>query len=202
MAESGIYEIVNLVNGKRYVGSALNFRQRWHGHRSRLNQGRHHSKYLQASWTKYGEDAFVFRVIEHCGRDVLLEREQHHIDLGCEYNVSRTAGSPLGVKHSDETRARMSESRRGKPKDENHVEVMAEGAKAQWADPAVRSRMSAAIKANWQKRKAEGYRHPPMTAQQRERMSESIKASYTPELRQRRSEANKARWAKWRAARS
>lgn len=202
MAESGIYEIVNLVNGKRYVGSALNLRQRWQGHRSRLRQQKHHSAHLQAAWNKYGEDSFDFRVLERCGRDELLDREQHHIDIGCHYNKSPTAGSPLGVKHSDQTRQRMSESRRGKPKAEAHVAKMSKGATQQWRDPAVREKMSAAIKANWAKRKAEGYRHPPLTEEQRKRMSEAIKASYTPELRARRSADNKARWERWREANS
>ena len=197
MADSGIYEIVNTVNGKRYVGSALNFRQRWHGHRSRLNQGRHHSRHLQASWDKYGEAAFAFRIIERCGRDTLLEREQHHIDQGCEYNVSRTAGSPLGVKHSVEARKRMSEARAGIPKSDQHRLAMSECRRGK-----PRPEVSASIRADWAKRKAEGYRHPPLSAEQRIKMSESVRASYTPELRQRRSEANKVRWAKWRAANS
>lgn len=202
MAESGIYEIVNLVNGKRYVGSALNFRQRWHGHRHRLRNDKHHSAHLQSAWRKYGEEAFTFRILERCEREVLLAREQFHIDQGCDYNKSPTAGSPLGVKHTDETRERMSRSRRGQPKSEQHVAEMAHGAKRQWADPEVRAKMSAAIKANWAKRKAEGYKHPPLTDEQRRKQSQGVKASYTPELRQRRSEDNRARWAKVRAASS
>ena len=202
MAESGIYEIVNLVNGKRYVGSALNFKQRWHSHLSLLRKGDHHSAHLQSAWKKYGESSFAFRKIERCGRDCLLEREQHHIDQGCDYNKAKRAGSPLGVKHTDATRAKMSRARRGKPKSKSHVETMSEGAKAQWQDPAIREKMSAAIKANWAKRKAEGYHHPPLTKEQRQRQSVGVKASYTPELRAKRSADNRKRWERWREANS
>lgn len=202
MADSGIYEIVNLVNGKRYVGSALNFTQRWHSHRHKLRHGKHHSAHLQHSWNKHGEDAFCFRILEHCGRDNLLAREQFYIDQGCDFNVAKVAGSPLGVKHSEASRRRMSESRRGKPKADSHLAKMADGAKTQWADPVIRAKMSAAIKANWAKRKAEGYQHPPLNEQQRRKLSQSVKASYTPELRERRSKDNLARWARARAENS
>lgn len=60
---SGIYEIVNLENGKRYIGSAQNILRRWKHHRFLLANGRHCSRYMQASWKKYGEDKFEFRVL-------------------------------------------------------------------------------------------------------------------------------------------
>ena len=63
---SGIYEIVNLVNGKRYVGSAVSFECRWREHRRQLNADRHHSRHLQRSWNKHGAEAFSFRIIEVC----------------------------------------------------------------------------------------------------------------------------------------
>ena len=42
-AQAGVYQIVNLANGKRYVGSARKFRQRWAEHRSMLARGVHHN---------------------------------------------------------------------------------------------------------------------------------------------------------------
>ena len=62
---SGIYAIVNCVNGKRYVGSAVNFRRRLYGHRSHLRRGTHHNHHLQTAWVKYGHDAFVFFILEY-----------------------------------------------------------------------------------------------------------------------------------------
>lgn len=106
---SGIYEIVNTVNGKRYVGSAASIKRRWQDHVSYLKRGAHHNVPLQRAWDRYGDTAFEFRVIETCEAPDLLMREQVHIDeLAPEYNVCKKAGSSAGIKHSDEARANMS----------------------------------------------------------------------------------------------
>jgi group I intron endonuclease len=48
-------------------------------------------------------------------KEVLIEREQHYIDeLDPFFNICKVAGSPLGVKHSKETRRKMSEAHKGK----------------------------------------------------------------------------------------
>jgi len=53
---SGIYQIKNTLNGKFYVGSAVNIKQRWSTHISSLNKNNHHSGHLQNAWNKYGVD--------------------------------------------------------------------------------------------------------------------------------------------------
>jgi len=179
MAKTGIYEIVNLANGKRYVGSAVKFSQRWHKHRSMLRRGVHGNYLLQAAWDKHGEDGFAFRIIEVCEKPQLLVREQIHIDHGCDYNLAPVAGSPLGVKHTDATRQKFSEARKGKPKPEEWRKAAARGVAQSWQDPEVRARRSEAIRRNWQERKAQGYRHPALTEDQAKRRSE---LAHTPEL--------------------
>lgn len=78
----GVYAIVHLKSGRRYIGSATNIYNRWRDHRSQLRRGVHHSPWLQNAWRKFGENAFVFGVIEECDRDaeVLIAREQHWMD--------------------------------------------------------------------------------------------------------------------------
>lgn len=111
--KSGIYVILNLSNGKRYIGQAASIGDRWLTHRSHLEVGRHHSKYLQASWKKYGAEIFKFYVLEYVPLDksLLAEREQFWMDhFKPEYNTAPSAGSSLGVKHtprSAEFRERM-----------------------------------------------------------------------------------------------
>lgn len=105
---SGIYQIRNLVNGKRYIGSAKCFRIRWNGHRAKLNRGVHHSRHLQSAWNKYGPEAFAFEVIELCGSDSLVAREQHWLDgARPDYNVCPNAGNTLGRRLSDESREKI-----------------------------------------------------------------------------------------------
>ena len=52
----GVYQIRNLVNNKRYVGSAAGekgLHGRWSNHKSCLKRGVGHNQYLQASWDKF-----------------------------------------------------------------------------------------------------------------------------------------------------
>lgn len=124
---SGIYKISNPTSKKVYIGSAFNIRKRWKAHRTSLRNNKHINRYLQSSVNKYGLSKFQFEVIEFIAanenteelKEKLLSREQYWIDKfkswdrKCGYNLSPTAGSPLGVKHSKESRARMSEAHKG-----------------------------------------------------------------------------------------
>jgi group I intron endonuclease len=66
----GIYKIINIINNKFYVGSTVNFRKRKSKHFSELRAGKHKNKYLSAAWSKYGEQAFVFVVVEEVYEEV------------------------------------------------------------------------------------------------------------------------------------
>lgn len=113
---SGIYQICNITNGHIYIGSAVDIQRRWKNHISDLRNNKHHSGHLQNAFNKYGKPAFVFEIIELCDSEKLLEREQHYLDLlHPEYNISPTAGRPLGIKRSKETLLKMSIANTGKP---------------------------------------------------------------------------------------
>lgn len=91
----GVYQIRNLVNGHLYVGSsrALGFRRTQHF--SDLRCQRHHSSYLQRAFNKYGEENFIFEVIEFCDNNDQFTLEQYWIDkLSPPYNVSPIATAP------------------------------------------------------------------------------------------------------------
>lgn len=115
---SGIYAIVNLANNKLYIGSAVRLKQRKNLHLSQLRKNKHHSKKLQHTYNKWGEVYFVFKVVEYCERNELIEREQFWIsqfDFDTQlYNLNPTAGSQLGYKHSEESRKKMSIAQKGK----------------------------------------------------------------------------------------
>lgn len=131
---SGIYEIVHVETGRRYVGSAKNLASRKKTHFVALRSGSHHNSHLQSAWLKYGEDAFMFRVIDYCDKSELIAREQQAFkELNPEFNINKVAGSRLGMRHrqetieklksrivSDETKRRMSESQKGRVITEEH----------------------------------------------------------------------------------
>lgn len=123
---SGIYEIVNIASGKRYIGSAKSFARRWNVHRCRLRRGNHHSAHLQNAWNKYGEEGFQFRILRLCEIGDLVVVEQELIDtLRPEYNMSPTAGSTIGVEFSPERRAKISAALMGRKRDPAVVEASA-----------------------------------------------------------------------------
>ena len=114
---SGIYKIVNNITGKIYIGSAKYLIKRCLDHRRNLVNNVHKNKYLQRSWNFYGWQAFEFLLVELVeDTSKLLEREQYWIDTlntinPNRYNASPIAGSKLGFRHSEESKARMKISR-------------------------------------------------------------------------------------------
>lgn len=117
--QSGIYLIINLVTDKIYVGSAIDFDERWRIHLLHLNRGTHHSILLQRAWDKYGAHNFLFVIVEEVEVNKLQEIEQIWLDKTdcCNpeigYNIAPIAGSMRGVKHTDEARKNMSEAHIG-----------------------------------------------------------------------------------------
>lgn len=114
---TGIYSIVHVDSGRRYIGSAVHFDQRWRVHRCQLRKGTHHSRHLQTAWNKYGEGAFLFKRMLVCAKDDLIFYEQRLVDgfkaadgrFG--FNASPVVGSRLGMKHTDEARAKIKAKR-------------------------------------------------------------------------------------------
>lgn len=147
MAESGIYEIINLVNGKRYVGSAADFSIRWRQHRRLLNRGEHYSPAMQRAWLKYGSESFEFRVILVCPKERLIAEEQAELDREWPaYNNCPTAGSSLGRKLSESTRQKISASKVGlkmPPRSEGHRAKISEAMKRRPPNPERNAKMAA-----------------------------------------------------------
>jgi group I intron endonuclease len=101
--DQGIYKIINVVNNKFYIGSAVSFRKRKTRHFSELRNNKHNNRHLQAAWRKYGEQAFVFVVVEEVeDRAMLLETENRwlkaHVGKDYCYNIGVDATAPtLGM---------------------------------------------------------------------------------------------------------
>ena len=58
--KTGIYVIENLLDKKKYIGSAKNIDKRWYQHKYTLNKNMHDNSYLQNAWNKYGKNNFIF----------------------------------------------------------------------------------------------------------------------------------------------
>lgn len=91
----GIYEIINPLNGKRYIGSAKEFKERWKKHYYCLKTNKHKNEYLQYSFNKHfeelGHDNFfefhILEVMKNSTKEERLIREEFWINFALENNV-------------------------------------------------------------------------------------------------------------------
>jgi len=119
---SGIYKIQSISHLDRvYIGSAVDFFVRWEKHLSGLRNNSHRNKKLQGHYNKYGESDLVFSIVAICDKEELkpidrvVRPEQFFIwAYNPSFNICQTAGSRLGVKASEGTRRKLSESHKGK----------------------------------------------------------------------------------------
>ncbi len=144
---SGIYKITCTANKRIYIGSALNLRKRKGEHFNGLRNNRHSNPHMQRAWNKYGEQTFIFEVLEYNILPMsLTAREQYWFKklkpFGRKgFNIAHEAGSQMGLKHTPETKEKlrqanigkklspevvekMSQSRRGKKLSSQHIEKL------------------------------------------------------------------------------
>lgn len=200
---SGIYEIVNTVNGARYIGSATRMSKRFSAHRCYLRKGNHHSYRLQRAWDKYGEAVFEFRPILMCTTAELLLREQWAVDTYRPgYNIAAVAGNAMrGRHHSPETKARISASTRGRTcTAATRARISAAGiGRPQSAES--RRKRSIAMQGNKYAVGSQGRRGAKATPATRLRLSNShMGKSPTPETRRRMSAGQVRAWVRRKAA--
>jgi group I intron endonuclease len=148
-ATAVVYALRNKTNGKLYIGSTIEFYTRIRTHVWSLEAGRHPNRHLQSAWSMYGSGGFEVVVLEKWDPedpDGLREREdwwlQQHQSFRRErgYNLNQSALGTVG-KLSDETRAllsclrtghqpsddtkrRIGEAHRGRPKSDDHCEAL------------------------------------------------------------------------------
>jgi group I intron endonuclease len=126
---TGIYMIKNIITGKCYIGkSETNIEDRWKRHLRDLRNDKHRNKdgkrdKLQRAWNKYGEENFIFGVIEEYNIEECNEREIYWIayydSFYNGYNQTKGGEGSLGKEpwnkgkkdiYSNETKQKISES--------------------------------------------------------------------------------------------
>lgn len=77
----GIYKYQNNINGKVYIGQAVDIQARYRGHKSSSFNPRDkdYNMVIHQAIRKYGLENFSFEVIEECEREQLNEREVYWI---------------------------------------------------------------------------------------------------------------------------
>lgn len=186
-ATCGVYRILNTSNGRAYVGSTKNAKNRKNDHFKMLRNGTHHSKHLQNAYNlAVDKSVFKFQLLLRCEEGQLIDTEQYFINfMTPEYNILQLAGRTTGYKHTEETRSVLSEksknqknrnfsvmieANRGRPKSAAHkakTGLANRGRKP--SESAIRNSVSARLgKPSWNKDRV-------LTKNHREKLSDAKK---------------------------
>lgn len=138
----GIYKIVNLKNGKVYIGSAKNFDERKSRHFIDLFKKKHVNGHLQRAFNFYGASSFQFIILEQLGeynKEIYFSNEDKWMNFYNSrnpvngYNIAAASGGGhLGCTHSTETKKKISLSllqnhpTRGIPLSDEHKKKISE----------------------------------------------------------------------------
>jgi group I intron endonuclease len=123
MRISGVYTITNIKNKKIYVGCSINILDRIKNHKISLRNKKSNNHHLQCAWNKYGEENFLFEILEEYPVEYIFSMENYWSNLldthnpSKGYNLLPCSPNQRPKKLSESTKIKMSESRRG---DKNH----------------------------------------------------------------------------------
>ena len=157
----GIYKIINIINSKFYVGSAVDLKRRKTRHFSELRGNKHNNRHLQSAWNKYGEQAFVFVVLEEVSADADLLTAENvwlHAHVGQEncYNIGVDATAPMqgmsgtasptwGYKHAAGARINIGASSAGRLHKPESKELIRQHLIGKPKSATVRAKISASL---------------------------------------------------------
>ena len=60
----GIIQIKNNINGKIFIDTCSNLKNRWFTLKGQLDMGRHPNSRLQKDWNEFGPEAFTYEILE------------------------------------------------------------------------------------------------------------------------------------------
>lgn len=106
----GIYQIINKINGKSYIGLSNNIKRRECEHKTPKNV-KNRTNAIYRAIRKYSIENFMFKVLEYVDdNSKLAEREVFWIaKLKPEYNMNLGGNGNKGHKLSDELKTRLRE---------------------------------------------------------------------------------------------
>jgi len=110
--KSGIYCLINNINGHSYIGSSINLASRMKNYLNNtfLKSRQNANMPIVKALLKYGQSNFTLLIVEYVEPQVLTVRETYFItSILPYYNVLKQGYSSLGYKHTEETKQLLSE---------------------------------------------------------------------------------------------
>lgn len=110
--KSGVYFLINNINGHTYVGSSINIAARMRNYLNNafLKSKQNNNMPIVKALLKYGQSNFSLWILEYVDHSTLTLRETFYIILLMPYyNVLKQGYSSLGYKHTEETKNLLSE---------------------------------------------------------------------------------------------
>lgn len=119
---SVIYEFINNINQKIYIGQTIDYKQRIRTHKFNLNQNKNTPFYNALK--KYGWENFSINIIEECEENQLNEKEVYWIEekkslYPSGYNLLKGGNQ---AKHNSITKEKISNTRKGIKFSKSHIE--------------------------------------------------------------------------------
>lgn len=104
-----IYKATNKINGKSYIGQAIDFKVRKYIHK--INSLSDNKIVFYKAIRKYGWNAFEWEILIECDNYELNDKEIEFIEkygtYGKGYNMSKGGGGQIGYIHTEETRKKI-----------------------------------------------------------------------------------------------
>lgn len=176
-----IYRITNKINGKTYIGQ--------HKYKKLKDSYMGSGKLIRRAQKKYGMENFQKEILEFDIPNVELANDWEQMYIlfertkgKAEYNIANGGYGSAGFHHTEETKLKLSEANKGKPKSDETRQKLSEANKGKHASEETKRKLSESHKGN----------HP--SEETRQKMSEKRKGKkHSEEWSKKISEANKGR---------
>ena len=144
-----VYKITNTVNGKSYIGISIYEPE---SNRIRKHLTGHGSRVLANAVKKYGRDAFTYEILEeNVFTELLPDLEVAYIAKFSTiapkgYNLTLGGDGIIGLKHTEESREKMSRAHLGKTLSQDHREKIGAANRGKIYSQETREKISNALR--------------------------------------------------------